>query len=162
MSFVGIICESKNENCINQILNKNLKDKTIIFLREESIDNLKNIKFETIIIMSNNEKIFSKKEVVKNMISKVKYLIINADEEINFSMIENVSVNVITYGFNSKSTVTTSSVKEDRILLCVQRSIKNIFGEEIEPQEIIIEKDTKIATSVIMGINTTLLIYGRK
>lgn len=31
MSFVGIICESKNENCINQILNKNLKDKTIIF-----------------------------------------------------------------------------------------------------------------------------------
>lgn len=159
MSFVGVICDSKNENYIKQTLNKNLKDKTIIFFKEESIENLKNIKFETIIIMSNNEKIFSKKEVVKNMISKVKYLIINADEEIDLSMLENVSINVITYGFNSKSTVTTSSVKEDSILICLQRSIHDILGKEIEPQEIIIKKEAKIATSIIMGVSTILLLY---
>lgn len=159
MSFVGVICDNKNENYINQTLNKNLKDKTIIFFKEESIDNLKNIKFETIIIMSNNEKIFSKKEVVKNMISKVKYLIINADEEIDLSMLESVCINVITYGFNSKSTVTTSSVKEDSILICLQRSIHDMLGKEIEPQEIIIKKEEKIATSVIMGISTILLLY---
>lgn len=163
MSFIGVICENKNENYINQILVKNLENKNIIFLKEENIDNLKNIKFETIIIMSNNKKLFLKKDIVKSITQKVKYLIINADEDIDLSMLENVSISVITYGFNSKSTITASSVKDDGILLCVQRSIENIFGREIEPQEIIIEKEnTKIGTSVIMAISTILLLYGRK
>lgn len=161
MSFIGVICESRNENYIKQILTKKLESKTIIFLKEESIDNLKNIKFETIIIMANNEKLFSKKDIVKNIISKAKYLIINADEKINLSMLESVSINVITYGFNSKSTITTSSVKEDNILLCVQRNIQDVNGKEVEPQEIIVEKEAKIATSVIMGIGTILLLYGK-
>lgn len=161
MSFIGVICESRNENYINQILIKNLEKENIIFLKEESIDNLKNIKFETIIIMANNEKLFAKKDVVKNIISKAKYLIINADEEIDLKLLENININVITYGFNSKSTITTSSVKEDTILLCVQRNIQDINGKEIEPQEIIVEKEEKTATSVIIGIGTILLLYGK-
>lgn len=161
MSFIGVIGEGKNENYIKQILSKELKDKTIIFLNAQSIENLKNIKFETIIMMSNNEKIFSKKEIVKNIIAKAKYLVINADEEINLDLLENMSLNVITYGFNSKSTITASSVKEDSILLCVQRSIQDLNENKIEPQEISIQKNTtRVATDLIMGISAILLLYG--
>lgn len=163
MSFIGIICESKNENYMNQNLTKNLKNETIIFLKEENIENLKNIKFQTIIIMSNNEKIFLKKDILKNIIGKAKYLIINADEEINLSILENMNINVITYGFNSKSTITTSSVKEDEILLCIQRSIKDVLGNEIEPQEIIVKRaNIRLETNVIMCSATILLLYGEK
>lgn len=163
MSFIGVICESKNENYIKQILNQELKDKTIIFFSEESIENLKNIKFETVIIMANNKKIFSKMGIVKNIISKSKFLIVNADEEINLSLIEDMNLNVITYGFNSKSTITASSVKEDNVMLCVQRNIQNANEEKIEPQEICVEKTSpRVATSTIMGIATILLLYGEQ
>lgn len=161
MSFIGIVCENKNENYIKQILNKRLQNKTIIFFSEESIENLKNIKFETIIIMTNNQKILSKKDILKNIISKAEYLIINADEEINLGLLENISLNIITYGFNSKSTITASSVKEEGILLCIQRAIKDFNEIKIEPQEIYIKKSVpKLVTSIILGIATILLLYG--
>lgn len=161
MSFIGIVCENRNENYIKQILNKRLQNKTIIFFSEESIENLKNIKFETIIIMANNKKIFSKKDILKNIVSKAKYLIINADEEINLDLLEDISLNVITYGFNSKSTITASSVKEESVLLCVQRTIQDFNELKIELQEISIEKSVpKLATNVILGIATVLLLYG--
>lgn len=161
MSFIGIIDKSRNEKYINQILNKELKGKTVIFLNEHNIENFKNIKFETIMIMSNVTKIFSEKEVLKGIISKAKYLIINADEEISLDLLEDISLNVITYGFNSKSTITTSSVKEDNILLCIQRNIQNQDKSELEQQEISIQKlSNKLSSNEIMGIATMLLIYG--
>ena len=161
MSFIGIVCESRNENCVKQILSKRLKHNIIIFFNEENISNLKNIKFETIIIMTNNNKIFDKKEIFKNIISKSKYVIMNADEELNLQLLEDISLNIITYGFNSKSTITASSVKEESVLLCVQRTIKDLNGLEVEPQEISIEKSNPyLATNVILCIATTLLVYG--
>lgn len=161
MSFIGIVCENRNENYIKQILNKRLQNKTIIFFNEESIENLKNIKFETIIIMANNKKVFSKKDILKNIVSKAKYLIINADEEINLDLLEDIRSNVITYGFNSKSTITASSVKEESVLLCVQRTIQDFNKLKIEPQEISIEKlIPQLATNFILGISTILLLYG--
>ena len=44
-------------------------------------------------------------------------------------------VKMITYGFNSKSTVTISSVKEDKILVCMQRDIEKSDGKIVEAQE---------------------------
>ena len=158
MSFIGIICDGRNEKNIKQTLKHKLQDKTIIFLNEQSIENLKNITFETIIIMSKQERIFNKKEMLKSIISKVKYLVINADE--NLDILEDIDINVITYGFNSKSTITASSVKDDNILLCIQRTIENLFKKPIEPQEIIVKKiNQNLTTSLIMGIATILLIY---
>ena len=72
-----------------------------------------------------------------------------------------MNINVITYGFNSKSTVTTSSVNEENLLLCIQRTILNINNKKIEPQEFCVRKiNTKLATNTIIGLATTLLIYG--
>lgn len=162
MSFIGVICDTKNENYIKQILIENLKNKTVIVLKEDSIGNFKNIKFETIIIMSNDRKtLLNEKNIIKGIIESAKYLVVNADEEINLNLLQETNVKVITYGFNSKSTVTASSVKEDSILLCVQRNIQNLEGNNIELQEFNINKtNTKMPTSIVMGLATVLLLYG--
>lgn len=167
MSFIGIICDTKYENYIKQILMENLKNKTVIILKEDSIENFKNIKFETIIIMSNdktnllNKVKLNEDDIVKKIIGSAKYLVVNADEEINLNLLQETNGKVITYGFNSKSTVTASSVKEDNILLCVQRNIENLEGNNIELQEFNINKlNTKIPTNIGMGVATTLLMYG--
>lgn len=167
MSFIGIICDTKSENYIKQILMENLEDKTVIILKKDSIENFKNIKFETIIIMSNdkttilNESKLNSDNVIKKIINNAKYLVVNADEEINLNLIQEIKGKVITYGFNSKSTVTASSVKEDEVLLCVQRNIKNLEGKNIELQEFNINKlNSKTPTNIVMGIATVFLLYG--
>lgn len=161
MSFIGVICKTKNENYIKQILTKKLKGRTVLIFTKENIENLKNITFETILILSNNEEVLCKREIVKNIIKKTSYLVINSDEEINLNLLENMDLNVITFGFNSKSTITASSVRDEGILLCIQRNMKLISGDKIEPQEISIRKvEQKVPTSIMMGIATILLLYG--
>lgn len=164
MSFIGIIAKSRNENNIKQILKQKLeKQVTVICLNEESIDNLKNIKFETIIIMDNVPKILSKKDILKCIIGKAKYVIVNADENTILELVENMKLNIITYGFNRKSTISASSVKDDNILLYIQRNIEDINNNELEVQEISISKTSnKLSTNIVMGISTILLLYGIK
>lgn len=167
MSFIGVICDTKNENYIKQILMENLKNKTVIILKENNIENFKNIKFETIIIMSNdktrilNESKLNGENFVKKIMGNAKYLVVNADEEINLNLLQETNGKVITYGFNSKSTITASSVKEDSILLCVQRNIENLEGNNIELQEFNINKfNSKTPTNIVMGLSTVMLLYG--
>lgn len=161
MSFIGVICKTKNESYIEEILTKKLINHTVIIFTEENIENLKNITFESILILSNNEQILCKKEIVKNIIKKAKYLVINSDEEISLNSLENIDLNVITFGFNSKSTITASSVMDEGVLLCVQRNMILATGSKIEPQEISIRKvEQKLPTNIMMGIATLLLLYG--
>ncbi|MDR2899596.1 MAG: hypothetical protein LBU94_04710 [Clostridiales bacterium] len=65
-------------------------------------------------------------------------LVINADERgidlLNFKR----PINVISYGFNPKSTVTVSSVTKEEYLsvqCCVQRGFYSLSGDFIEPME---------------------------
>lgn len=161
MSFIGIISESKNESYINRILSSKLNNTNIININDKNIENIKNVTFETILINGNNSKILSKLYILKNMISKAKYLIINADIEDNLLVLNNINTNVITFGFNSKSTITASSVKDDNILICIQRTIENIKGEEIEPQELLVNVNTPpIGVHTTMGMVSLLIIYG--
>lgn len=161
MSFIGVICKTKNESYIEEILSKKLKGRTVLIFTKENIENLKNITFETILILSNNEEVLCKREIVKNFIKKASYLVINSDEEINLDLLENIDLSIITVGFNSKSSITVSSVRDEGILLCVQRNMKLITGNKIEPQEISIRKvEQKLPTNIMMGIATILLLYG--
>lgn len=161
MSFIGIIAENKNEAYINKVLTQKLNNYNIININERNIENIKNVRFETILISGNNKKILTKLDILKNIISNVKYLIINADIETNMLVLDNVDINVVTFGFNSKSTITTSSVKEENILICIQRTIQNVKNEEIEPQEILVSKSTlNDDMYAIMGVISLLIIYG--
>ena len=134
MSLIGIIAKKKD---IKEIKNNLDIVYEVIEINNKSIENLKNIKFEQIII--NKDLVLNKQEeeYIKKLINTTKYIIINAD--INIAILNNIEIDkplkIITYGFNSKSTISISSVKEDYIILSIQREIEKLNNEKIENQE---------------------------
>ena len=68
---------------------------------------------------------------------------------------------IISYGFNNKATFTISSVSENNIIICLQRTIRNIFDEKIEPQEFEEENDTNVDINVILYEKIVQLIYSK-
>ena len=156
MIFIGIITDLKSENYITKIKEKNyiLNKYHIIFITEKNIENIKNIRFDTIII--NRE--FNNQYILDKLIENCKYTIINSDlEDISYFFNKN-KFKIITYGFNSKSTITMSSVTEDSILVCIQRNILN-DKNEIEQQEICIEKSLESDNYDIMLLVSMIILY---
>ena len=127
MFFIGIITNQKNELYVR----KELKDQNIIFINDKNITNMRNIKFDAIVIDSK----LNNKQDLRKILANTKYLILNADIEFDLELIENLSLTIITYGFNSKSTFTVSSITENNIIICLQRIIFKANGEKIEPEE---------------------------
>ena len=113
MSLIGIITNQKNEIYMRKELVKNSIADNIIFINDKNIINMKNIKFDIMVIDS----------------------ILNMDMEIDIDNINDLSLKIITYGFNSKSTFSVSSVTESDIIICLQRTIYDITNKKIEPQE---------------------------
>ena len=134
--------------CINYI---------IIFIRENSIDNIKNIKFETIIV--NRE--FEDKDSLNKLIAKSEYVIVNEDIGTIIDLLKDIKSNIITYGFNSKSTITMSSVTDDSIQVSVQRNIIS-KKSEVEQQEISLNKEAKSDVYDIMLLISLLLIHNNE
>ena len=93
------------------------------------------------------------------VLENVKYLIINCDVVKSFNVLNDIEINVITYGFNSKATITASSVGEEEILVCLQRNIINAKKQKVEPQEVKIEIQNDAMST--MAITAILLIYGK-
>jgi len=60
------------------------------------------------------------------------YLLINTD---NFNSSPLPPAKVITYGFNTRASVTASSVTEDNLQICVQRGFLSLSGQLQEPRE---------------------------
>lgn len=157
MPFIGIITEESKENCIRrQIIERlNLRESSVLFIKEKSIENIKNIKFETILL----DREFKNVEMLKILLKNVKYLVINSDIGCNLNLLDNLEMTVITYGFNSKSTITASSVNDEEVLVCVQRNILDVKKRKIEPQEI--KREMQNDASSTMAITAILLIYGK-
>ncbi|MFR5766326.1 MAG: hypothetical protein ACLUF5_07135 [Clostridia bacterium] len=156
MFFIGIVSEEKNEKHIKDILKQKIENENVVFINEKNIENIKNIKFKIIVL---NKGIDNKN--IKNILLNAEYLILNSDINVKIDLIESLDLKVITYGFNSKSTVTASSVTEEEMLICVQRNIINIKGKKIEPQEINIEKDIMLDNYDNMYIMCLATIYGK-
>ena len=136
MSFIGIISDNKDYEFIKKEL---MKDRDyyklqLINIKEKNIENIKNVKFETMIICNDLKEIATKEVYIEKILKNTKYLIINSDINIKKDNIYN-NVQIITYGMNQKATVTASSIQEDSILICIQRNIKNTEGNIIEIQE---------------------------
>ncbi len=161
MSFIGIITDKKNEsdivNCLHNNFNrKNIKE-TVIIINNKNINNIKNIKFDSLLI---NKKLTGQTDVIKKLLSNSNNLIINSDIDTGLNTIENTNSNVITYGFNPKSTVTASSLENDDALICIQRNIKNTNNNVLEPQEIKVQKiDKSNNPYIIMSVEILTLLY---
>ncbi len=160
MACIGIVADKNSEQEIEKILLEKSKEYnnifTIIIINEKSINNIKNIKFETILIYKN---IIKSEDVFKQILLNTKYLILNSDIEKPLKIVENIDITIITYGFNSKATITASSVNENEILLCIQRNILNLNKKLIEPQEINIYTKTQ-NKHIEMAVFCIMLLYG--
>jgi len=161
MYLVGVISENKQ---ILKILekDKNIKKVDFINLDLKTIENFKNIKFDVILI--SNLKNYNKNNNFKKILSNSSISLINTDIKDNLKNVNNLKGIVITYGFNSKSTVTVSSVENDKISICLQRVIKNIDGENIEPIEYVESMDDvkNIDISDVIGIKAMKKILLKK
>ena len=127
MFFIGIITNQKNERYVKN----ELSQENILFINDKTIANMKNIKFDAIVI---DNKINNRNNLRK-ILSNTKYVILNSDIEIDLEVIKGLVTTIITYGFNSKSTFTVSSLTENNIIICLQRIIFKPNGEKVEPGE---------------------------
>ena len=158
MSFIGVICKVKNESYIEQILTKKLKKNTIIVFTKENIENLKNIKFETIIVEDNLKKFKTNQEALEKIFENTQYLMINSDK--NLETIKTTAKG-ITYGLNQKATVTISSISDTDILIYWQKSIQDREGHKIEIEERRIKRKEKnsLKTYELLIIYSFFKIY---
>ena len=164
MSFIGIVANKKFFENIKRKIIEQVKDETINFIQINlrSIENIKNIKFETIVIEDNIKKFENNKEILENISSKCRYLIINTDKNKEYKQ-QNNNNNLITYGLNQNATITVSSISDANILIYLQKSLKNRENNKIEIEERRISKEEKnsLKTYEILVIYTLLAIYGK-
>lgn len=162
MSFIGIVANRKCFENVKKQITKKAKNEDIILIpiNLRSIENIKNIKFETIVVEDNLDKFKNNKEILEKLCQSTRYLIINTDRNPELKEIEKID-NKITYGLNRKATVTISSISDTDILVYCQKSLQTKEGQKIEIEERRIKKEEKnlLKTYEILIIYTLLKIY---
>ena len=123
MCCIGVI--SKNKNL--QIRKNNIQ---LYYLTKDNIKDYQNKQWDILVIKEN---IFEN-EILVNILKNTNYLLI--EDSVNLKVKLEKSINIITFGFRNKSTVTISSVQEDETIICIQRKIKTINKKIIDPMEI--------------------------
>ena len=162
MAFIGIFTEPKNETYTRNILDKDFSSQheKILFINNNNIKNIKNIRFETILF--DTEKLIDE-SILNKLLSYSKCFVFNYDIDKNIEKYKKMDLQLVTFGFNPKSTVTISSVTDENILMCIQRKIYTMNNEEIEPQEIKIDinKNRKITPNTTLGVQILRIIYDK-
>lgn len=163
MSFVGVISDSKCFDVIKERIQElDCTNKiNLIYINNKSIENMKNIKFEVIVINNGIEKLKDYENTLERICSNAEYLLINTDINKEYDIFQNEKISIITYGLNQKSTVTVSSISETDVLIYVQRNIKNRENKvlDIEEKRIKLKNSNKCKIYEIMVIYTILTIY---
>ncbi len=158
MTFVGIISDNKSF----QVLKENIdtQDYNLIQINNKSIDNIKNIKFEIIIINKELKSFEEKRLIIDTLCDNSKYIVINTDLNKEFNFGQKCKEKIITFGLNHKATVTISSITESSILVYLQRNIKDRNNKLIEVGEnqVKINKENKIKVYEILIIYITSII----
>ena len=164
MPFIGIIAKESDSNFIkNEVLKNSEKTKfEFININKRSIENIKNIRFETIVINDDLTEFIKTSKYLEDVIKNAKYFVINSDIVNNVELLVNSGKNIITYGLNQKATITISSVNNESILVCVQEKFSDINGKMVEEQEVNVEmaKSNRKKVCNSMGIYAILTIYG--
>lgn len=148
MFCIGII--SKDIELINELISMNNK---VIIITKNNVNKYLNKKIDLLVI---EKKILKNKEL-ELLCNNSNYILL--EDNVNLNVKLKNKVNIITFGFNHKSTVTISSINNENIIICIQRNIKSLRNINIEPQEMIIEKTDKynINTDIIKKIIQEIL-----
>ncbi len=103
--------------------------------------------FDVIIFVNKADEIVeddtgNKKELIENLFLLTDdkgTVILNADDYERISLLQGKRYSVLTYGFNSKASITASSIGEgiyrENYICCLQRTLLTKCGNIIEPQE---------------------------
>ena len=166
MHLIGIFSNHSEYEMIKQNIIKimNRKDLELIHITSKNIENMRNIVFETI-VLCNQEKINDKQNNILNKLcSHCIFVIVNADVFCHTKIISNKKTNCISYGLNQKSTITISSIQEDKAIISIQRNIKNLQQKTIEMGEISIDLKPYKQNNVedILVVFTIYLIYNEQ
>lgn len=162
MSFIGVVANRKCFENIKKKITEKINGETIRFIQINlrSIENIKNIKFETIIVEDNLKKFQDNQEVLKRILENTSYIIINTDKNSNYEKMKEIE-HSITYGLNRKAMVTVSSISETDILVYWQKTLVNRAGNTIEIEERRIKKKQgeALKTYEILIIYTLFKLY---
>lgn len=165
MKTIGIF-DNTNYNYILNFLRKAYKINLVNDFKIYNAFSMKNIvnEYDILLILAEVNKMNIEK--IKHVITKSKILIINGEDNKLYEIIKESNLNdvfVLTYGFNSKSTLTVSSIDnlENKVICFLQRGIKNINNELIEPKEIVVQKGTSnFSNEKLLGIIALMLKLG--
>ena len=166
MHFIGIFSNHLEYEMIKQNIIKivNRKDLELIHISSKNIENLKNIVFETIVLCHQKNINDEQKNILNKFCSNSMFIVVNADVFCNTKMISNKKINCISYGLNQKSTITISSIQEEKAILSIQRNINNLEQKTIEMGEVEIDvgqyKPNQIEN--ILAIFAIYLIYNKE
>ena len=141
MTIIGIIAKEKRVNQIKKQIEKENLNIEFVCINNKSIKNLRNIKFEIFIIEDSLMKLQENKEYIKDIMKKAKYILLNSDINISEENFKDVELKILSYGLKQKSTITISSIKQEKILISIQRAFKNLNEKIIEQKEVPVELD---------------------
>ena len=155
MPFIEIITDSKSQNQLNKVITKQMVNNCeLLYIKEKNIENIKNIKLETLVLNRKIENI----ELINKIAGNAKNIIFNLDLNKEFT---NAESKKISFGYNSKSDITISSVKDDEIMICIQNTIESIYGKKVEPQEVKVDIKSDVNVYNIMIIIALTALYAR-
>lgn len=163
MTFIGIISEHKSfEKIEKYFLDKKL-GVNLIHINKNSIQNMKNIKFETLIIDCSLKDFDRERLIIEYLCNNSKYIVINTDINNLSTLVNQLQEKIISYGLNQKSNVTVSSITDTGILIYMQKNIVNIKNKTYEIGEQLIklkeETNLKIYEILIIFIISSLYYY---
>lgn len=128
--------------------NKDCQEINLVLINSEMLASLKTKNYRFDVLIHNFSGCHSPQKglMTGQLASEFKncrYLILNSDDESWLDLpLNSFDGMLITYGFNSKATLTISSYDTNeniRASICLQRELISMEGEKIEPQELSIE-----------------------
>ncbi|MEW8973950.1 MAG: hypothetical protein AB2375_07115 [Tissierellaceae bacterium] len=145
-------------------LNKKNIVLVIIYMNPKDIDifGAMGIKFDFLIHNFMKEEDY-RQDIVMEQFVGCKYYILNSDDK-NWTLLPLGSFDgiVITYGFNSKATLTISSYNINQMIkanLCLQREIISIWEKRIEPFEFTVEVDSDNRDNIYPILAASILSF---
>lgn len=156
MPFVEIITDAKSQIQLNKVITKKMVNNCdVLYIKDKNIENTRNIRLETLILNRN----IDNNEIINKILDNSKNIILNLD--LNANLDKNLKSKVISFGYNSQSDITVSSVEDDQILICIQHTITSIYNRKVEPQEIKVNVKSDISVYNIMIIIALTSLYAK-
>ncbi len=153
VNFIEVGTKKIGFKQISEYIETLIINKTEILILSIPSDNVDlehfNTKFDVIVHSTNNDEDISNHDLelithnekkIFNLIKRNGYIVINIDYGEYIKQLNGINACVITYGYNTRATITSSSIDDNSssLSICQQRSIKTLKQMLIDPQEIVL------------------------